>query len=514
MKKDYLIILAILIFILPIKVFASGGFSVSPTSINLYPGESTTITINTNNAVGQLNISSNNSAVAAISSSSIFIQTPGANETIMLTAGDVGTATILVTATANFSTMDEEILEGQTKKIIVNVISKPSPQPSTPTPTPSAPTQPNNKLSTNNNIKYLQVEGYKLIKEDDNNYSLCVSNSVSSIVLTATAEDAKSSVIGAGEKSLQVGENLFQIIIKAESGAQNIINVKVIRKDGYYLEDLDQVLENEEVKEIFISYGEELTKDQVDKIKNSKKRVELSFYNVDKQKMYGWILDGRKFKESTAFNTKIEFESKFIDEIKKESNYAEGIALSFSHNGEYPEATVVKVFVGNNFNYKAKVNLYYFDIKTKGLNFVENLEVDSDGYIEFPVSKYSDFYITKSQIENVAKDLKTSGTKGNVIVFVLFEVLQIGIIAFLIVLVIKNKKQVLFAEAGSVSVPVELESVQASIDNSNTSISVQAVGQKSVAVAESKPVQSVPVQTIQVQPVAPPITSQTTQINK
>ena len=60
MKKKYVIILLLIMILMPFKVFASGGFGVSTTSISMYPGESKTIAITTDNAVGKLNISSSN----------------------------------------------------------------------------------------------------------------------------------------------------------------------------------------------------------------------------------------------------------------------------------------------------------------------------------------------------------------------------------------------------------------------------------------------------------------------
>ena len=304
MKKKYLIVLLLAMILMPFKVFAAGGFGVSTTSISMYPGESKTITITTNNAVGKLNISSSNGGVASASPGSIFIQNPGSSGSITITGNSVGTATISVVASSDFATMDEEILAGQTKTNTVNIISKPAPQPSNPTPInpkPSnpKPSQPQNSLSKNNNIKSLSIEGYELVKLDNNNYTLTVSNDITSINVNAFAEDSKAKVTGTGVKELQVGENNIEVIVTSESGSQNKINIKVTRKDGYYLEDLDAVLKNKKLQDadIIINADSKITKEQLNQIKDSKKRLRFNYYDESKNLIYSWTINGKEIKD-------------------------------------------------------------------------------------------------------------------------------------------------------------------------------------------------------------------------
>ena len=110
MKKKYLIILFLTMSLMPFKVFAAGGFSVSTTSISMYPGESKTITINTNNAVGKLNITTSNGGVASAIPGSIFIQNPGSSGSITITGNSVGTATISVVASSDFATIKSDFV--------------------------------------------------------------------------------------------------------------------------------------------------------------------------------------------------------------------------------------------------------------------------------------------------------------------------------------------------------------------------------------------------------------------
>ena len=430
MKKKYLIILLLTMIIIPFKVFAAGGFSVSTTSISIYPGETKTITISTNNAVGKLNISSSNGGVASASPGSIFIQNPGSSESVTITGNSVGTATISVVASDNFATMDEEILAGQAKTITVNVIEKTEPQPSNPQ--PSNP-QSQNNLSKNNNIKSLSVEGYELVKVDNNNYTLTVSNDVTSINVNATAEDSKAKVSGTGVKELTVGENNIEVIITSESGSQNKITIKVTRKDGYYLEDLDSVLKNEKLQDadIIIKTDSKITQEQLNQIKDSKKTLRFNYYDDNKKLIYSWTINGKEIKDNQEFTTSITFATENVKEIYKLSNYADGLYVNFKHTGDLPKGTKIKLYVGDKFENESIVNVYHYNNTEKTLDFIkDNLKV-SDGYIEFDVEYCSEYFVTMSTIDNVVN----KDTSSNI--FIIFTIIEsiviIGLVAFIFI---------------------------------------------------------------------------------
>ena len=430
MKKKYLIILLLTMIIIPFKVFAAGGFSVSTTSISMYPGETKTITISTNNAVGKLNISSSNGGVASASPGSIFIQNPGSSGSITITGNSVGTATISIVASDNFATMDEEILAGQAKTITVNVIEKTEPQPSNPQ--PSNP-QSQNNLSKNNNIKSLSVEGYELVKVDNNNYTLTVSNDVTSINVNATAEDSKAKVSGTGVKELTVGENNIEVIITSESGSKNKITIKVTRKDGYYLEDLDSVLKNEKLQDadIIIKTDSKITQEQLNQIKDSKKTLRFNYYDDNKKLIYSWTINGKEIKDNQEFTTSITFATENVKEIYKLSNYADGLYVNFKHTGDLPKGTKIKLYVGDKFENESIVNVYHYNNTEKTLDFIkDNLKV-SDGYIEFDVEHCSEYFVTMSTIDNVVK----KDTSSNI--FMIFTIIEsiviIGLVAFIFI---------------------------------------------------------------------------------
>lgn len=447
MKNKYIIILLLTMILMPFKVFAAGGFGVSTTSISMYPGESKTITISTNNAVGKLNILSSNGGVVSASPSSIFIQNPGSSGSITITGNSVGTATISVVASSDFATMDEEILAGQTKTITVNVISKPTAQPSNPTPsnpTPSnpQPQQPQNNLSKNNNIKSLSVDGYELVKIDNNNYTLSVGNDVTSINVNATAEDGKAKVSGTGTHEINVGENNIEVVITSESGSQNKINIKVSRKDGYYLEDLESILKNDKVTDvnIIINADSKISKEEISKIKNSKKVIKLNYFDESKKLIYSWTINGKEIKDVSEFVTTITNSSEYAKEIYKLSNYADGIYVNFKHSGELPAGTKIKLFVGDKYSNGDKVNVYYYNNDDSKLETIKEEVTVKDGYVEFEVSKGSDYFVTMSKINGSSETVTSTKSTSKLPIIIIMILIIVALVVAIIYFIKKKNK--------------------------------------------------------------------------
>lgn len=88
----------------------------------------------------------------------------------------------------------------------------------------------------NNYLKNIVVEGFSLTPTFDGaktEYSLIVDNSVTSVKISAEPVVSKSTVEGAGELNLKVGENKFVILCKSESGDVKTYTLTIIReKEG------------------------------------------------------------------------------------------------------------------------------------------------------------------------------------------------------------------------------------------------------------------------------------------
>jgi hypothetical protein len=293
--------------------------------------------------------------------------------------------------------------------------------------------------STNNNLKELKVKDYEVTKVDNNNYTLTVDNDVASINVSALAEDDKAIVTGDGDHSLNIGDNNIEIVVTAENGSQNKINLVVTRKDGYGLEDLENLLTNSKDKTINIK----LTKDStitnvlINKIKASNRKVIFNCYDNDKL-VYSYVVDGNKLKSTNALKTLITESSDNSKKISKLSNYADGVYLTFKQKLELPSGVSVRYYVNDKYSNKDKVNVYYYDNNT--LTLVNKSVIVKDGYVEFDFTKGSDYFITQSNID-LGEDVKESSSLPIIIIIILLLVI-VGLILFLFKKNKNNKKNV------------------------------------------------------------------------
>jgi hypothetical protein len=118
-----------------------------------------------------------------------------------LTLVTAGTATVTATAAAT------DTYAAATKDLTVTIYD-------------TAPAPP--AKSTNANLATLSVTGQTLTPafgKDVTAYTLDVANEVATITIVATVEDAgKATVAGAGEKTLTVGANAYDVVVTAENG--------------------------------------------------------------------------------------------------------------------------------------------------------------------------------------------------------------------------------------------------------------------------------------------------------
>lgn len=452
MKKKLTNLILVAVFMLfPVSVFASGNISASPSSLTIEVGSSKTFTITATNTIGDVSISSSNSGVARVSTgewgTGMVDEGQTKSGTITVTGVSEGTATITLTLDA--ATFDGEDLAGQKRTVIVTVVAKPTPpsndnnnnnnnNSNNNTNNNNSNNAANNK-STNNKIKELTVDGYELTKVDDHNYTLSVGNDVNSINIKATAEDSKAKVIGAGSHELNIGENNIEIVVTAENGSQNKIIIKVTRKDAYYLEDLDSVLNNLTANNIIITADSRLSSQDLSKVKSSKRTINFDYNDENKKLLYSWLLDGSKMKDFQELVTGIDFKSNNSKEISKLSNYADGLYFSMKHTGSLPAGTKIKIYVGDKYSNGDIVNVYYYDSNNNKLENVKEGLTVKDGYVEFEVEKGSDYFVTMSKISN-SSEFTSSKKSSNIVLIIIVMLVLIVSSVGAVMYFLKKKK--------------------------------------------------------------------------
>lgn len=456
MKKIKLLLITFMLGICFItNVFAQGDVSISTSSLNITKGETKTFTITANNSAGRIDISSSNNNVVSVNKTSTFLDM--SSDTIIVNANNVGNAIIKIHI-VDVTTYDDENLSGKTYTINVNVNDAIKEESNKKDDNVSSNNISNNQNNTSNNnanektatkiidkqnnksnnvnLKELVIEGYELNKIDDNNYTLEVNNSVKSINILAVAEDEKSKINGIGVHELNVGENEFNVEIVAEDGTINNILLKINRRDKFILKDLKDIIDNNDVTniEIHLDKNDIISKDDLNLIKKSKKIVRFSYYDENDKLIYSWIIDGKKIEKVYEVNTTINLSGNKAKDIKKLSNYADGIFLDFKHNGILVNGTSIKLYVGDKFEDGNLVSVYYYNEKNNTLDLkIESIKVKK-GYIEFDIDHCSNYFVTMSNL----KDNKSNNVFAIIIIIELIIVITIMVFYF-----IKRKKEMI-----------------------------------------------------------------------
>ena len=424
--KKILTALVICMFVLTAltgNVYAKGSVKPSKTSITIEEGGSSTFKITASNAAGRVDISTSNSSVASINVTNKWLDNNSV--TVTVKGKSVGTATITVKL-SDVATYDKEPLTN-TYKITVKV------------------TEPKSK---NNNLSSISVDGYKLVKKSDTSYTLDVGNSVSKITIKATAADSKASVSGTGTKSLNTGSNTFNVVVTAESGAKKTYTITVNRKDGYYLEDLEEALKTNEPT-IKLRDGDKLTSEHLDKIKASGKTVVLNASDSEGDFTYSWNIDGTKLSTYTETNTSIDFDSNYKEEIGKLSNYADGKYIHFEQAGSSLSGTTVKMYVGDKYKDEHILNVYLYNKDNNTLTLATNGVSILNGNIELNLKEYGDYIVTRANIQKETKSESPitsllggngSGTESGMD-FKMVAIIEAGAIVLLILVVIARGKR-------------------------------------------------------------------------
>lgn len=90
-----------------------------------------------------------------------------------------------------------------------------------------------NPPSSNNNLSSLSVSvGNINFNKNTTNYSLSVDYNVTSVTINANTEDSGAKIYGTGNKSLNYGNNKFDIIVTAPSGAEKTYTININRQDN------------------------------------------------------------------------------------------------------------------------------------------------------------------------------------------------------------------------------------------------------------------------------------------
>lgn len=160
--------------------------------------------------------------------------------------------------------------------------------------------------NTDATLKSLSVENYKLIpefKSNVKNYVVNVNSDVDNVNVLATCNGKNCKVTGNGKKTLQVGNNNFDIVVKSESGMQETYKLVIVRAEDNRSKDSDLAIARifdsitkEEIKYDFDGKKLEYNIDVFNDVNNIYFELECSnaLCKIDKEKSYDLVEGNNK----------------------------------------------------------------------------------------------------------------------------------------------------------------------------------------------------------------------------
>lgn len=247
------IIIMICVFIATLLMFTiasnAATLSISTSKSTVSPGETFTVTVTLNGGAGTVKASVSNGT----GSGSDFLDNNSL--TFKCKAGESGSVIINASGTvADYSTEKDENISATPKTV---TIQAPTPDPTpvtpapTPDPTPVTPTPPSNDTTTkpvtkptttqpiqvetkssNSKLATLQIAEGVITPEFNSSvkeYTISVPNEITKLSISATPDHSKATVTITGNEELKIGENIIEIIVKAEDGSRTTYKILATR---------------------------------------------------------------------------------------------------------------------------------------------------------------------------------------------------------------------------------------------------------------------------------------------
>ena len=262
MKKTNKVLVTLAFILLAFALFSISEVKAASASITddktIKVGETIEVKGTIVAGVWDVKLKGNQKTVELLNGSSNNYSSIDGNETITKSISFTPTSTGKYTFTLSGTIADyvTEQSESVNKTCTINVVDPPKeeqPEQSASTVTkaqasPEKTTSSNQESSksSNNYLKSLSFSEGTLAPEfyrGTTDYTLEFAEdfdlkSLSSIKVSASAEDSKASVSGTGEKTLEDGENIIQVVCTAENGSARTYNIKIVKPTPIVQSDL------------------------------------------------------------------------------------------------------------------------------------------------------------------------------------------------------------------------------------------------------------------------------------
>jgi hypothetical protein len=298
-------------------------------------------------------------------------------------------------------------------------------------------------LSTNNALRNLVLDVCVLnFSADVLDYSCEVDNLVDTFELGSEVADNKASVSREGPDKLALGPNVIKLTVTAESGDVRVYTVTITRSTSaptVSLDKLEEALKTIESDEIGIIAPENGVIDQsvLSLIRDAKKTLVVKYKNENGKTLYEWHIDGSKANPAQPIKTLLQVSTQHST-ITDQTNYTQGLILSFEKNPNLPNGTKLKYYLDETFSQFSTLNLYYFNPNTRTLDLKHEGLVVEDNYVWIPLEHTSEYFLTPARL--ITKELSDS-TSNPYLLWIALSVAQFVVIIILGLLIMNQRKR-------------------------------------------------------------------------
>ncbi len=270
---------------MPSKVFAAPNVSISANKDPVEKGDTVTVTVTiTDTAAWNLKI--DGTGAATCSKKEVDVTADGnsttKNFTLACTPNQVGKITIKVTGDITSGSAENKDVKENKEITVVEA------------------------RSSVNTLSSLKIDGDNIpgFSSSKTNYTINDVNK-NSVNISATATDSKSSISGAGNKSLQYGKNTFKIVVTAENGTKRVYTIDINRKDTRS--------SNNNLKSLSIDKG------KIDYSKDSNSYTVKVDHSVNEVKISAVAEDSKATITGTGTKSLKDYTNDFTIEVKAEN---------------------------------------------------------------------------------------------------------------------------------------------------------------------------------------------------
>lgn len=194
----------------------------------------------------------------------------------------------------------------------------------------------------------------------------------------------------------------FTFIATDSAGNQSQRTVQISNIERLVVDESNSIssaIDNSKGDEVTIVSNDSLILDVevIQKLIDLGKNIVIEITNENGNVEYMWTLPVVNMNTAYEINTDISSDSVNQDKITQLlSHNSISKIVSFSHSGELPEGTKVKIYVGDKFSDGELINFYYFNEWSNDIEKIMDFLEVKDGYIEVLLSHASDYVILRS----------------------------------------------------------------------------------------------------------------------